>query len=158
MKKIMRVLLDIKSIAHKRPFSSGFLILSITLVGCADDFSFSSNLDAKKIDDYFAPSNVIIYSSELDIKAKYEFVGIVEGEDCQQKAHYAPPNEINARTHARKLAFDLHANGIVFTSCVTIEAQQFAQKLADGENSAQCHATLVCYAKAYNVESLADEK
>ena len=70
--------------------------------------------------------------------SSFEYVGLVEGEDCQKKSHLAAPDPINARTQARQLAFKQQANAVLFTSCVDIETKH-------------CVAQVVCYGKAYRL-------
>jgi len=90
---------------------------------------------------------VTIYQSEEQITKRYKFIGLVEGEDCQLKVHHAAPDEINARTNARKQAFERKANAIIFTGCATIDATS-----ANGQpQKKHCLSTLVCYGKAYQL-------
>ena len=122
------------------------LILSLLVVivsGCALNYRVNSNLDKDNFKDYFSPAAVKIYSSEADINGKFRFIGLVEGEDCQQKTHHQQPDEITARTNARKKAYQLHANGIIFTGCALINNDQASK---------QCLTTKVCYGKAYQIE------
>jgi RcsF protein len=125
--------------------------LLLLITSCSNNF-FSTNLDKDNFRDYFSPSNVKIYQSEQDINARYQFIGIVEGQDCQVKAHHAAPDEINARTEARRLAYEKQANGIVFTKCALIPQEQLVQ-LSDSTDAQQCHAIVICYAKAYAIET-----
>ena len=91
---------------------------------------------------YYSPTSVKIYQSEQEFSSAYQYVGVVEGQDCQSKDHLASPDEIIARTHARTQAFEKRANAIIFTGCALI---------ADDKSSKQCISTLVCYGKAYIV-------
>ena len=119
---------------------SAFILL---LSGCAANYTVKTNVDRENFKHYFSPVEVKIYSSEQDINGEYQLVGIVEGEDCQTKAHHQQPDEIVARTNARRQAYNKKANAIIFTGCALIEKNQ-ADK--------QCIATTVCYGKAYQVE------
>lgn len=125
------------------------LLLALLLISCNSNYSVSTNLDNGNFKDYFSPSNVIIYQSEQEIINRYKFIGLVEGEDCQLKAHHAIPDEINARTNARKVAFQRQANAIVFTGCALIDSTISTQT----PQEKQCLSTLVCYGKAYQVET-----
>lgn len=116
------------------------IITSFLLSACSGNYTFSSNLDSDNFHEYLKPSKVVIYENEKNILSEYKLIGIVEGESCQLKAHHAPPNEIDARTQARAKAFDIGANGIVFTSCIQIEDMQ-------------CSDLLVCYGQAYIIAS-----
>jgi RcsF protein len=118
------------------------LFFSIVLASCSSQYQVSTNLDKENFQQYFAPSSVEIFKSEQDFGSPYQFIGAVEGQDCQIKAHLAAPNEITARTHARTQAFEKKANAIIFTGCALIE---------DDKSSKQCINTLVCYGKAYFV-------
>ena len=113
---------------------------SLFVIGCANISTVNTNLDRQNFKDYFAPSKVEIYESEQSFNGKYQFIGGVEGEDCQIKLHHAAPDPIKARTQARGKAFDLGANAIVFSGCTEVETKQ-------------CHATTICYGKAYIVQA-----
>jgi len=119
-------------------------LLSVSfLLSCSGKFDSSSNLDAKNFANYFAPSNVEIYTSIDAFNGQYKYIGLVEGEACQAKEHHAKPDEIIARTEARKKASELKANAIIFTGCT----------LLTGEGTTrQCVASTICYGQAYFVE------
>ncbi|MEW6982710.1 Rcs stress response system protein RcsF [Colwelliaceae bacterium 6471] len=114
--------------------------LALLLSSCAKNYSVSTNLDKKNFQEYFSAAKVKIYQSEAQFPGRYRFVGLVEGQDCQVKAHHAAPDEINARTDARKKAYLQSANAVIFTGCTAVEAKE-------------CSALLVCYAKAYQLET-----
>jgi len=118
------------------------LTLSILLSSCSSNFTTSTNLDSKNFTEYFSPSSVKIIASIDDLTGEYKYLGLVEGEDCQTKQHHAKPDEVIARTQARKKAYHLNANAIVFTGCV---------ELNDEATSKQCVSSTVCYAQAYVV-------
>ena len=113
-------------------------LLPLLLIACAGNYETSTNLDKKNFDDYFAPINVKIYNTENELPKKHQLVGIVQGEDCQMQAHLAAPDNILARTDARRKAHKLNANAIVFSPCALVEDDQ-------------CHSLLICYGKAYQV-------
>jgi RcsF protein len=118
-----------------------YATVMLMLVSCSQ-FSTSTNLDRSNFTHYFSSSNVTIFESEQDFTGAYRYVGLVEGEDCQLKDHHAQPNEVIARTKARKSAAKLKANAIIFTGCALI---------GNDQHSKQCTATTVCYGKAYFV-------
>ncbi|MCJ8319871.1 MAG: rcsF protein [Colwellia sp.] len=123
------------------------LLLAYLLSSCSSNYTVSTNLDRNNFKDYFSPSKVTIYQNEKEIGKHFNFIGLVEGEDCQLKAHHAQPNEINARTNARRIAFEKQANAIIFTGCAIIDStinNPSPQK-------PQCLSTLVCYGKIYQV-------
>lgn len=133
--------------------STLFSILStcsivLIVTGCAKISTFSTNLDGENFKNYFSPSTVKIVESEAEFPGKYRFLGLVEGESCQQKAHHEQPNEIEARTEARRNAYKLKANAIIFSQCVLI---------ADDQASKQCIASKVCYGRAFQVEPKNDQ-
>ena len=68
---------------------------------------------------------------------------MVEGESCQEKVYHAAPNEIDARTEARRKAYELEANAIIFSQCLMIETDETVK---------YCVASAVCYGRAYKVE------
>jgi RcsF protein len=115
-----------------------FSLLTSILLGCAGNYTFESNVKADNAKEYFSASKVKIYNDEQEFGASYQYVGLVEGEDCQKEQHLAAPDPINARTQARQTAYLQKANAIIFTSCVDIEAKH-------------CIAQVVCYGKAYRV-------
>lgn len=115
-------------------------LIPLTLIGCAQISEVNTNLDQENFTHYFSPTEVKIFRDELSFQTKSKMLGMVEGEHCQLKAHHAVPDEIEARTMARRKAYQLGANAIVFSGCAAIE------------KNSQCHAAVVCYGKAYFVE------
>jgi len=111
-------------------------------VSCSLNYQVTTNLDKENFQQYYAPTSVKIYQSEQEFDSAYQFIGAVEGQDCQSKAHLASPDEIIARTRARAQAFEKNANAVIFTGCALI---------SDDKSSKQCISTLVCYGKAYIV-------
>ena len=127
------------------------IILVIILTSCSSSY-VTSNLDKNNFTQYFSASQVEVYSQETDIKTRHNYIGVVEGQDCQVKPHHAAPDEINARTQARRQAFEQQANGIIFTGCALLTSQQLAQ-LNSSSDAQQCHAIVICYARAFLIES-----
>ncbi|MFD2166463.1 Rcs stress response system protein RcsF [Thalassotalea euphylliae] len=123
------------------------LFITGAIVGCAKISTVNTNLDRENFEHYFSPSRVAIYESEQNFIGKYQFIGAVEGENCQAKAHLAAPDPIEARTEARRAAYQLGANAIVFSGCAEIE-----------DKTKHCHASVICYGKAYQVEQTGQEK
>lgn len=119
------------------------ILMAIFATGCAKINDISTNLDRENFKNYFSPTKVKIVATEQDFTGKYKFLALVEGESCQEKAHHAAPNEIDARTAARRKAYKLGANAIIFSQCVTIE---------DDKAAKYCLASTVCYGRAYKVE------
>jgi len=127
------------------------IITSLLTISCSNRY-ISTNLDEENFDQYFSASKVIIYNNESEIDGRYQFVGSVEGQDCQIKPHHAVPNKVIARTQARQQAFEQKANGVVFSNCVGLDQKQLAQ-LNNSNDAQQCHAIVICYAKAYAIET-----
>ncbi|PHR80648.1 MAG: rcsF protein [Colwellia sp.] len=127
------------------------IIFVIILTSCSSSY-VTSNLDKNNFTQYFSASQVEVYSQETDIKTRHNYIGVVEGQDCQVKPHHAAPDEINARTQARRQAFEQQANGIIFTGCALLTSQQLAQ-LNSSSDAQQCHAIVICYARAFLIES-----
>ena len=123
--------------------TSTLLLVALLTTSCAKINDISTNLDRENFKNYFSPTKVKIVSSESDFVGKYKFLGLVEGESCQEKAHHAAPNEIDARTEARRQAYQLEANAIIFSQCVLIE---------DDKAAKYCLASTVCYGRAYKIE------
>ena len=144
-----------KSIFIKPLYLSLFTLFLILLCACTSRYEVTTNLDNDNFRSYFSPAKVTIYKDEKsmlvhsnlsnkDEKKKYRYIGAVEGEDCQAQSHHQTPDEINARTHARRKAFELGANAIIFSGCALIE---------NNEADKHCVATTVCYGKAYHVST-----
>lgn len=124
-------------------------IISLIGFGCSNAYTVSTNLDKTNFTDYFSPTSVTVYENVNEIKTSYQFIGSVEGEDCQLKPHLAEPDEVVARTNARKNAYDMKANGIIFSSCALLP-----QELpVTNSKQKQCISTLVCYGKAYQINT-----
>ena len=125
---------------HKRSLKVALTVVLLTSIlgGCTGNYTFESNVKADNAEEYFSASKVKIYDNEQAFDASYQYVGLVEGEDCQKEPHLAAPDAINARTQARQIAYLQKANAIIFTSCIDIETKH-------------CVAQVVCYGKAYRV-------
>lgn len=115
------------------------LITSLLLIttSCAN-FTTSTNLDPSNFKNYFAPGKVAIYTKVEDLPKEREFVGLIEGEDCQVDDRSASTDLIDARTDARRKARELEANAIIFSQCVNVEHRH-------------CVDLLICYAHAYKI-------
>lgn len=114
------------------------LVLTLLIIGCAPITSVKTNLDPENFTNYFAPFKVKIYNSIKELPKERQLIGLVEGDDCQQKPHLAAPDQIKAKNMARRQAAELKANAVIFSQCIAVE------------NKA-CHASIVCYAQAYQV-------
>jgi len=137
---------------NKKKFVCTFVILITTsLIASCSGRYVSTNFDKGNFSDYFSASKVKIFEQEEDIKLRHNYIGIVEGQDCQVKAHHAVPDKINARTEARRRAFEQQANAVVFTGCTLLSSEKLAQ-LNRSNDAQQCHAIVICYAKAFAVE------
>lgn len=119
------------------------LLIALTISGCAKINHVTTNLDRDNFEHYFSPTQIKIVKKEQDFSGKYKFVGLVEGESCQEKAYHAAPNEIDARTEARRKAYQLGANAIIFSQCVMI---------SDDKAAKHCLSSAVCYGRAFKVE------
>ena len=114
------------------------LIILPLVASCSGNYTFESNVKPDNAKEYFSASKVKIFKEESEFKSAFQYVGLVEGEDCQKESHLAAPDAINARTQARQLAFKQQANAVIFTSCVNIDTKH-------------CVAQVVCYGKAYKL-------
>jgi len=130
------------------PFMA-FIIIAL-LSSCNSSY-VSTNLDEKNFSHYFSASKVKIFDHENEINAHYQYIGVVEGQDCQIKPHHAAPDEINARTQARQQAFKKKGNGVIFTGCTLLTPKQLSQ-LNNSNDAQQCHAIVICYAKAFAIK------
>lgn len=118
---------------------------SLLFLTACSNLQFSSNLDKKNFDDYFKPSQVIVYTKSQLVALDYTFIMAVEGSSCQEEEKDLPADAKQARTQARINAANLHANGIVFQQCLTFEAD------------ATCVSNIICYGRAINVLLLEQE-
>lgn len=103
------------------------LLASCLLASCAKTYQVSTNLDPENFTNAFAPAHVKQYQSVEALPEPKQLLGIVSGISCQEKPHLAAPSDVEARTDARRQAFDLGANAIVFTACVAIENKMCVQ-------------------------------
>lgn len=110
----------------------------IFLTACSN-LHFSSNLDKENFDEYFKPSQVVVYTKSQLAELDYTFIAAVEGSSCQEEEKDLPADIKEARTQARINAANLHANGIVFQQCLTFEAD------------AACVSNIICYGRAIDV-------
>lgn len=141
---------------NKINFIIPFIVLTtMTLIASCNSRHVSTNFDKESFSEYFSASKVKIYMQEIEIKAPHKYIGVVEGQDCQIKPHHAAPDEINARTQARQQAFEKQATGVVFTGCALLTSEQLAQ-LNNSNDAQQCHAIVICYARAFAIESQTD--
>jgi RcsF protein len=125
-----------------------FIFSTLMLSGCATNYTKSTNLDKDNFQNYFSHTQVKIVADESEFSGRYKLIGMVEGQNCQAKPHHAAPDKIAARTQARRQAFKQKANAIIFTGCALID---------DNQANKKCHATIVCYGKAYQVEQTENE-
>lgn len=114
------------------------IFCTLILSNCSGNYTFDSNVKLDNAEEYFSASHVKIYNNVNEFPGASELIGLVEGDDCQEKPHHAAPDAINARTKARQMAYSKKANGVIFTSCINIDTQQ-------------CIAQMVCYGKAYKI-------
>jgi len=123
------------------PLKHAFIVsaLALLLSACASDYTFNSNLDSKKINDYFKASDVQLYEGNQQPKGQFAVLGLVEGEACQETRNDAPPQMAVARTNARRAAADLGANGFVVKSCFIID-----------EADTSCFSRAICVGQAIN--------
>ncbi|PKI17415.1 Rcs stress response system protein RcsF [Colwellia sp. 12G3] len=125
-------------ITKKISTTLSFFIALPLLASCSGNYTFESNVKADSAKEYFSASKVKVFKDETEFMSSFQYVGLVEGDDCQKEPHLAPPDDVNARTQARQAAFKQQANAVIFTSCVDIETKH-------------CVAQVVCYGKAYRL-------
>jgi len=119
---------------------SYFVLMLIPLLTACSNYQFSSNLDKENFDAYFKPSQVTVYQKSDLVNLDYQLIAAVEGSSCQETKNDIPADLKDARTQARINAADMNANGIVFQSCLTFEADQ------------TCLSNIICYGQALNVD------
>lgn len=113
------------------------------MISCSSQYHPSSNLDPDNFEQYFSVGKVSIYDTVKLLPEDRQLVGIVTGEDCQAKPHLAAPDPVRARTDARRKAYKLNANAIVFSQCITITPEN------NGPHS--CYKEVLCHGQAYQV-------
>ncbi len=113
-------------------------IVITALISSCSSYTFESNVTADGAKQYFSARKVVIFNDETEFNAPYQYIGLVEGGDCQKEAHLALPDTIIARTKARQSAYSQQANAVIFTSCIDIITNF-------------CTAQIVCYGKAYRL-------
>ncbi|KPU82762.1 hypothetical protein JI57_03445 [Psychromonas sp. PRT-SC03] len=117
-----------------------FIILFTTLLlSACSQYPFSSNVDKQNFTTYFKPSSVTIYSKEDAKKLDVQWLGAITGSSCQVKPNDRPASQSDARTKARINAANIGANGIVFQTCLTFDADS------------SCLSNVICYALAISV-------
>jgi RcsF protein len=134
---------------------AALLSVCSVIISCTSNYPVSTNLDKDNFSQYFSASKVKIYQDEKEIASAYKYLSVVEGQDCQQRPHHALPDKVNARTQARQQAFKLNANAVIFTGCAELDHEKLVQ-LNNSNDAKQCHAMVICYAKAFIVQSEVD--
>ncbi|GAD01395.1 Rcs stress response system protein RcsF [Agarivorans albus] len=119
-----------------------FLImaLSSSLIACSGNYSFNTNVDKENFENYLPATEVEIVNDEQIDPLQAEYLGIVEGLSCQEKANQAPPQKVDARNSLREQAASIGANVVTIQQCYPIE------------EPAACIAMLSCFGKAYRIE------
>lgn len=115
------------------------VLAALFLSGCSN-YPFSSNLDKENFETYFKPSQVTVYEKSDLADLNYQSIGAVDGSSCQTDEHQLPADIKEARTNARINAANMNANGIVFQSCLTFEADK------------SCVSNIICYGQALDVD------
>jgi RcsF protein len=116
------------------------LLCVFLLLSSCTNYTFSTNLDKQNFTNYFAVGAVTVYKSDAQLPAFKNYIGMVDGEACQAKENGVPATKSDARTAARKKAYKIKANAVVFTGCATSQTKQ-------------CQPLVICYAKAYHVKN-----
>ncbi|PCI62828.1 MAG: rcsF protein [Gammaproteobacteria bacterium] len=119
---------------------TSFTISILSLLSSCSNFTVTTNIDKEKFKDYLSPQYVTIFENEAQLPTFNQYIGLVEGESCQLKPYLASPSKIDARTQARRRAYKMQANAVVFTNC--------AQRKTE-----RCHQLLICFGKAYQVQN-----
>jgi len=118
-----------------------FISLFLVFIGGCSHFEYSTNVSKKNFEQYFKPSQVRVYKKSDLKNLDYNIIGAVDGSSCQQKENDLPASEREARTNARVNAANMHANGIVFQTCLTIKPDK------------TCLSNIICYARGLDVIS-----
>ncbi len=112
---------------------------SMIMLSSCSNYTFTTNVDKQNFTNYFATGAVTVYENNEKLPALKEYIGMVDGESCQASKDKAPASKVEARTAARKKAYKLTANAVVFTGCAS-------------EKTKQCQQLIICYAQAYKVK------
>ncbi|MCK5819185.1 MAG: hypothetical protein KAH18_08000 [Psychromonas sp.] len=116
-----------------------FISLPLLFISACSHFDYSTNVDEKNFVQYFKPSQVVVYQKSALKNLDYEVIGAVDGSSCQKNENDLPASEREARTKARVNAANMHANGIVFQTCLTIKPDK------------TCLSNIICYGRALDV-------
>ncbi|WKE64505.1 Rcs stress response system protein RcsF [Gallaecimonas kandeliae] len=120
------------------------LLLPLLLAGCASHYEVNTNLDKDRIHDYFAPGQVQLLGSDALAGKRYQVLGMVSGEACQEKANEPPAKQSDARTDARAKAAKLGANALVIRQCLTLTGKEAAPG---------CLSQAICQGQAIQIEA-----
>lgn len=119
---------------------SRIIIIAFALfLSACTNYHFSSNIDKENFDEYFRPSQVVIYKKDDLLSMEYAVLGSVEGSSCQEDEIDMPADSKIARTNARINAYEMNANGIVFQSCINFPRDE------------TCVTNVICYGRALDV-------
>jgi RcsF protein len=116
-----------------------FISLFLFFISACSDFNYSTNVDKKNFVQYFKPSQITVYQKSDLKNLDYEVIAAVDGSSCQQKANDLPASAREARTKARINAANMHANAIVFQTCLAIKPDK------------TCLSNIICYGRALDV-------
>ena len=58
------------------------LIVLPLLASCSGNYTFESNVKPDNANGYFSASKVEIFKDETEFMSSFQYVGLVEGEDC----------------------------------------------------------------------------
>ncbi|GAA5219137.1 Rcs stress response system protein RcsF [Corallincola platygyrae] len=120
----------------------------IGLTGCAENYTFSTNLDQENFQEYYRASSVKVYQQSDLASLKYDKLGPVQGESCRNKADLPPAQASDARTQARRSTAEMGGNGVVFSNCVT---------LIEDDALPGCIDSVICTGIALRVDSESEE-
>ncbi len=116
------------------------IALCLALTSCSGHYQFNSNLDKENFENYLPATDVEVVTEQYLTQHSHQYLAVVEGISCQEKANQAPPQAVDARNELREQAAELGANAVVIQQCYNIEEPQ------------GCIAMLSCFGKAYQIE------
>jgi len=99
----------------------------LLLITSCSNYTFTTNVDKQNFTNYFATGAVTVYENDAKLPALNEYIDMVDGESCQASKDKAPASKVEARTAARKKAYNLSANAVVFTGCASQKTKQCQQ-------------------------------
>lgn len=113
---------------------------AVFFVNSCANYTFDSNISVDNVKNMFKSQRVKKYTNSELYNYVYVDLGTVEGLSCQLTEDDLEASEYAAKQDAIQLVAKKGGNGIVYSSCITLE------------NSPSCVTSVSCYARAVIVK------